>query len=532
MGDIEAAGRFHELTKHEPGTGGRAGLVRFRPLDPANRPTPFKRYLHLPVRPLASEVAAAPAPALDVLAGRWAPPLAAVDARSVARLLFFAAGVTRSAGGSATRERTWFRAAMSAGNLHPVEVYLVCDDLPGVGAGVHHFAPLEFGLTPLRTGDARTALAAAAADPEIASAPCTLVLTGLPWRTAWKYGERGFRHLYWDCGTLLANLLAVAQADGLGARVLLGFVDDDVSRVVGVDGVSEFPLALVVVGRPDQPSHAATVTVDPLDVDVEPISPRPITFPLVVQAQEAGALRTTEAVTAWRDAARQVGERATTDVPSPEHGDGPSLDEVILRRGSTRLMRRAPVAHDLLAWGLAAASRPLPVDVGDEGTTLVHHDLSVHHVDGLQPGAYRWRSGHLALLRAGDLRGVAERLCLAQPLGGDAAFTAFHMSDVDEVLAVLSSRGYRACQIEAGVAAGRLALAAFALGYGATGLTFFDDEVARFFATTAACMLVTAVGVPAYRNTPGGLPGQARELAGYDRLMQQLTLQLNRPRRR
>ncbi|HET6834512.1 MAG TPA: hypothetical protein VFH30_11635 [Acidimicrobiales bacterium] len=104
------------------------------------------------------------------------------------------------------------------------------------------------------------------------------------------------------------------------------------------------------------------------------------------------------------------------------------------------------------------------------------------------------------------------------------------MSDVDEVLAVLSSRGYRACQLEAGVAAGRLALAAFALGYGATGLTFFDDEVARFFATTAACILVTAVGVPAYRNTPGGLPGQAHELAGYDRLMQQLTLQLNRPR--
>jgi hypothetical protein len=60
----------------------------------------------------------------------------------------------------------------------------------------------------------------------------------------------------------------------------------------------------------------------------------------------------------------------------------------------------------------------------------------------------------------------------------------------------------------------------------------FDDEVARFFATTAACILVTAVGVPAYRNTQGGLPGPAHELAGYDRLMQQLTLQLNRPGRR
>jgi len=152
--------------------------------------------------------------------------------------------------------------------------------------------------------------------------------------------------------------------------------------------------------------------------------------------------------------------------------------------------------------------RPVPVDVSDESTTLVHHDLSVHGVDGLQPGAYRWWDSHIALLKTGDFRSVAEHLCLAQPLGADAAFTAFHMSDVDEVLAVLSSRGYRACQLEAGAAAGRLTLAAFALGYGATGLTFFDDEVARFFAATAACILVTAVGLPAYRNTPGGLPAR------------------------
>jgi len=530
MTDIDAAGRLHELTKHEPGRGRRAGLVEFRPLDPSNRPAPFKRYPGLATRPLPTDIGGSPASALDVLSGRWDSPPGTVDARSLARLLFFAAGVTRSAGSPATGERTWFRAAMSAGNLHPVEVYTVCDDLPGVVAGVHHFAPLEFGLTPLRAGDVRPALAAAA-DAQIASTPCTLVLTGIPWRTAWKYGERGFRHLYWDCGTLLANLLSVAESDGLAARVVLAFVDEDVAQVVGVDGVSEMPLALVLVGDRTQPSQATTVAVNPLDVDVEPLAPQPMNFPLVVAAQAAGALPNAGAVTAWRNAARRIGEPATTDVPRPEQGDGPSLEEVILRRGSTRLMHRTTVPHDVLAWGMAVASRPMAVDVGDDGTTLVHHDLTVHGVDGQQPGAYRWQRGALTLLQSGDFRGEAQRLCLDQPLGGDAAFTAFHTCDVDEVLRILSSRGYRACQLEAGVAAGRLALAAFALGYGATGLTFFDDEVARFFDTHAACMLVTSVGVPAYRSTPGGLPGRARELTGYDRLMQRLMFQLDRPRR-
>ena len=75
---------------------------------------------------------------------------------------------------------------MSAGNLHPVEVYVIAGPgVDGVPAGVHHFAPLEFGLTELRRGDFRAVLSV--------TAPVALVLTGLVWRTTWKYGERGWR---------------------------------------------------------------------------------------------------------------------------------------------------------------------------------------------------------------------------------------------------------------------------------------------------------------------------------------------------
>ena len=28
----------------------------------------------------------------------------------------------------------------------------------------------------------------------------TLIVTGIPWRTGWRYAERGFRHIYWDGG--------------------------------------------------------------------------------------------------------------------------------------------------------------------------------------------------------------------------------------------------------------------------------------------------------------------------------------------
>jgi nitroreductase len=86
--------------------------------------------------------------------------------------------------------------------------------------------------------------------------------------------------------------------------------------------------------------------------------------------------------------------------------------------------------------------------------------------------------------------------------------TVFHCAELAPILEALGSRGYRAAQLEAGVAAERVQLAAFALGFGATGLTFLDDDVSRFFGTDAAPMLSVAVGVPAYRARPGMRPAQ------------------------
>jgi SagB-type dehydrogenase family enzyme len=498
----DAAAVLHELTQHGSPTD-RSLLVDFQPLDPTNRPAPFKRYVGLDPVPLPTEL------------GKTAGP-ASLDAATVARLLFFTGGVTRASSSRAFEERTYFRTAMSAGNLHPVEVYAVCSGVDGIADGVHHFAPLEFGLTQLRDG-------------RVASdAHCIFVLTGIPWRTAWKYGERGFRHLYWDAGTMLANLLAVAEADGIAARVWTGFVDDDVARLVGIDGVSELPLALVSIGAGepvDVPPDLA-----PLDLAVDPISPHPITFPLIVEAQQAGALPDAGAVDAWRAHAID-GNPARAHVDPPSDADSDSIEEVILRRGSTRIMRPDTAPAALLFRGMAWAARPAPADFVAPGTTLLEHNLAVHGIDGVEPGAYRWRDGDLELVRPGQFREITQQVCLDQPLGGDSAYTAFHSARLDTALDALGARGYRTAQLEAGLASGRLSLAAFSLGCGATGLTFFDEPVRRFFATKASCMLVTSVGIPEYRNTPGGRPGAVTELTHYGELMQRLSLQLHRGRR-
>ena len=527
----DGASTLHRATRHGSvvDAADRLQLVAFQPLDPSNRPAPFKRYVGREAVPLTREFGLSGARAADVLSGR---SLGVVDTRwdgeRLARLLFFSNGVSRTSR-SAFGDTSYFRTAMSAGNLHPVELYVVCGDLDDVAAGVYHFAPLEFGLTELRRGDYRGALAAAAADPRVAAAPMTLVVTGIPWRTAWKYGERGFRHLYWDAGTMLSNLLAFEPS----ATLRIGFVDELVAALVGIDGVSEFPLALVVLHGSDRGNDggaADTGAVERLDLAVAPISRAPLEFPLITAAQRDGDLADVAGVERWRTAGASLGAPAALAVEPPARVADEPIEAVILRRGSTRLMRRETVRRELLTWGLSAAVRAVRGDFAREGATLLEHFVSVHGVEGVAPGAYRWRGDRLEQGRAGEQREIAAHLCFDQPLGGDSAYTVFHGAGLGEVLGALGSRGYRAAQLEAGIAAGRLALAAFTLGYGATGLTFYDEAVAQFFATRAACMLVTAVGVPDYTNTPGGHPGAPTELARFGELMERLSQQLHRGR--
>jgi hypothetical protein len=124
--------------------------------------------------------------------------------------------------------------------------------------------------------------------------------------------------------------------------------------------------------------------------------------------------------------------------------------------------------------------------------------------------------GEFLLLRAGAERNCTRSFCLGQDLCGDAAATVFHCVQLEPILQALGARGYRAAQLEGGVAAERLQLVAFALGFGATGLTFLDD-VSAFFGTRAAPMLAVAVGVAAYGARPGKRPAQLPRISVAER---------------
>jgi SagB-type dehydrogenase family enzyme len=424
-------------------------------------------------------------------------PAQPLDLDRLAALLYFTAGVTKKKtyyGGG----EMLFRAAASTGGLFQTEVYVAAGEVEGLEPGLYHFGPGDFTLRRLRSGDVRARLAEAAADDSLARRAAVIVLSAIYWRNTWKYQARGFRHLFWDSGTMLANLVATGNALGAAPRVITGFVDDAVNHLLGLDAERESALELVAIGPEGAPAPPAGA-LPAIDHPTLPLSSESVDYPELRAMLAASRLETPEAVRAWRDrpapAARQPrGE--LTPLPPPRHEAERGLGETIQRRGSTRQFSHAPLTAVELSTVLRWAIQPAEWDVA---RGLVDAYLVLNAVDGLPSGAVRyWPGQHaLELLSEGGYRSKSGYLCLEQALGADAAAVIYFASPLDDVVAAYGDRGYRLVNLEAGLMGGRAYLTAYGQGFGASGLTFYDREVVKFFSPAASgadAIFVTALG--------------------------------------
>jgi len=489
------AREYHDRTTHSPASVRTSGHT----LEWDIKPFPFKVYTDLPAIALPREIDAL---GVDTLAALATPATAAVSLglSQLTAVLYYAAGVTKKKtypGGG----EVLFRAAASTGALYQTELYVAVGEVAGLEPGLYHFCPGDFALRRLRGGDVRAALAAAAADDSIARRPATLVLTAIYWRNTWKYQARAYRHLFWDSGTMLANVLAVGGGLGLRPMVLTGFVDLEVNRLLGLEPTREVSLELVALG-PDGAGAPPATALEPIDHAIMPLSSSEVDYPLIREMHAASSLATADAVVAWRE--REAEWRDETSaasgklvaLPPPRERVGRGLGETIQRRGSTREFGHAPLTADELATALWAASRSFDADVPGG---LVDLYLIVNAVDGVEPGAYFYRPDAHALetLSTGAFRHRSAYLCLEQPLGGDAAAVIYWLTRLDALSRTFGDRGYRVANLEAGLAGGRAYLAAYAQGFGASGLTFYDGHVVDFFSPHAAgkdAIFVTALG--------------------------------------
>jgi SagB-type dehydrogenase family enzyme len=505
--DLDAVWKYHNGTKHSYMS------IRVHPhfLDWENQPLLFKIYPTLEITRLPKDfrqtgVAALPAIANPGIPGKG-EKIPTLD--DIAQLLFFTAGVTRSRkfpGGE-----TFFRAAACTGALYEIELYLVCQDLPELPAGVYHFGAAEFGVRRLRSGDFRAALVeATASEPAIAHAPLIVVCTGTYWRNAWKYRSRTYRHFGWDNGTLLANALAEGVSLGLPAKLVCGFVDESVNALLDVNVQKEVAFSMLAIGHTAAMPPPAPA-IEALALPLVPYSKEEVDYPAMRQMHAASTLTSAEEVASWRGSKLQIappaakGRLIDLQPLSDAHAPANTIEQVIQRRGSTRRFAREAISLAQLSTILERCTRGIPADFLDPtGIQLSDLYLIAHDVTGLAPGGYYFHreKKQLELLKEGEFRKQAGYLGLEQELPADASVDAFFLADLHKIVATYGNRGYRAVQLEAGIIGGKLYLAAYALALGATGLTFYDDDVVNFFSPHAkgkSAIFLVAIGKSAKR---------------------------------
>jgi SagB-type dehydrogenase family enzyme len=508
--DLQATWAYHNGTKHSS----ESIRTNRHYLDWENQPIPFKIYSELESIPLPQQFSSSGTTALEAISSLEAPTKDQVvpSIQTLAEILYLSAGITRRR--SYPGGEILFRAAACTGALYHIDLYLVCGDLPGLKAGVYHFGPQDFALRRLREGNYRNALVQASGkEPAIANAPAIIACASTYWRNAWKYQSRAYRHCYWDNGTILANLLAAAVARHMPARIVLGFVDDGVSRLLSLETTREGALTLVALGNAPYQATGFSRSVDPLTFETAPLSKTEVDYPAIRAMHEASSLESEAEVIDWRG--QTLGNPSTlSGRPIPIAKDGlialqslgddemasDSLEDVIQRRGSTRQFSLESISFRQLSTLLDRATRGVPTDFQrPEEAPLNDLYLIVHAVEDLAPGAYVFHrdSPTLELLKEGDFRREAGYLGLGQDIPADCSVDVFFLTDLDRVLERWGNRGYRAAQLEASIMGGKLYLAAYAQGLGASGLTFFDDDVTEFFSPHAAgksVMFLIAVG--------------------------------------
>jgi SagB-type dehydrogenase family enzyme len=559
--EIRYAIDYHEATKHS-----EASLMTSRHyLDFNNKPIPFKIYLELPSITLPISFPTPEVNALSCISGMInqrshhdtnglttttktsrnsnnSSNTPELDAENLAEILFFSAGITREM--KYPYGNYYMRAASATGALYPIELYVVCDDISSnLMAGVYHFSPADFSLTQIRKGTYKRYLAAAANNKDIANSAITVVFTSFAWRNAWKYQSRSYRHWFWDSGVIASNLLATTYAMRLPTRIITGFLDDTVNQLLCVEDQREAAIAMAAIGAGSSKDIIAPSQQEK-EIDrisflsipkIRALSKRgEINYPEIWELNQASKLTSKQEIEGWISnahrhhqllsaASHRSQDRGTDSdniIITPnelEEGikNSRSLKETILWRGSSRRFARSNISLTTLKTILYNSSRGVPMDIFRDGNSLLDIYFIANGVDDLTPGAYFYnRNGSVTssntsiekIKEIASSRNISGYLCLGQSLFRDASVVFFLMTDLQAVLRSLGNRGYRASQFEAGIIAGKIYLAAYALGIGASGSTFFDDAVTEAFSPHASnknTMIAVGIGVPAYKASPG-----------------------------
>ncbi len=143
-----------------------------------------------------------------------------------------------------------FRTVPSAGARHPFETYLVINEVESLEPGLYRYLSLshELGLVRKGSAEAMQLFRNCFNQEMVLDCQVNFIWTAHPYRTTWRYGQRGYRYLFLDVGHVCQNLYLASEACDCGTCAIAAFDDDAMNQMIGLDGSDGFVIYLATCG--------------------------------------------------------------------------------------------------------------------------------------------------------------------------------------------------------------------------------------------------------------------------------------------
>ncbi|WP_407641266.1 SagB/ThcOx family dehydrogenase [Actinomyces bovis] len=141
--------------------------------------------------------------------------------------------------------------APSGGALRPRDLYVSLRDGIGPSAGLYYYEPQSHTLFQVGTATPTELGSATPEEKLFKNVDAVFIISAFPLRSRFKYGIRATRFALMEAGHVAQNLLLGVLATGHVALPMGGFFDDELADLLGLDGVHEFPVYALLVGRPE-----------------------------------------------------------------------------------------------------------------------------------------------------------------------------------------------------------------------------------------------------------------------------------------
>jgi len=172
-----------------------------------------------------------------------------LDLKEISTLLYYSYGVRRYIHAYNIKDFP-LRMAPSAGGLQAIELYIVANKINNLKKGIYHYNPFDHSLELISEGNFRREMVNLCVFQEFVHySSCVIILTCMMNRLLWKYNIRAYRYIHMDAGFVGENIYLVTCGLKLGCCAIAGFFDDELNKLLDLDGESEFVTLLMSIGK-------------------------------------------------------------------------------------------------------------------------------------------------------------------------------------------------------------------------------------------------------------------------------------------